>query len=98
MFADARRHSCATECAPDDPRFERAEAATELNTIIHIVDLGAGGIAQVQVFGSEGEETAQTLDVTHIKRAEIERNKKHFVRIDHERIRLSPAVSHPFVF
>jgi hypothetical protein len=35
----------------------------------------------VRVLGSEGEDTTQSIDITHIPRAEVERHEKHFVRI-----------------
>src|SRR5205085_2279755 len=98
VFPNPRRDSFATERPPDDPGLERAEAAPQLNAVIHVVDLGACGIAQVKVFGDEREKTAQPLDVAHIQRTEIERHEEHFVRVDHERIRLSPAVGDRFMF
>src|SRR5437870_7970983 len=59
VLANARGHSSAAERAPNDPRLERAKTATQLYAVIHVVDLGADRIAQVQMLRREREEPAQ---------------------------------------
>src|SRR5439155_1466377 len=63
VLANARGHSSAAERAPNDPRLERAKATTQLYAIIHVVDLGADGIAKVQMLGRESKEAPQTPDI-----------------------------------
>src|SRR6266487_2388831 len=96
VLANARRDSLTTKCAPDHPCFERAETATELDTVIHVIDLGTHGIAQMQMFRLECKQTSQPANVAHVKRAEIERHEEHFMGINHDRVRFIPAVGDPF--
>ncbi len=82
MIADARSNSFATKRAPDDPGFERAETAAELDAIVHVINFRAHRIAEMQIFGGEGEEPPQPPNVAQVEGAEIERDKEHLVRVD----------------
>ena len=96
MITDSRGQSFATEGAPNDPRFEGAKTAAKLHPVIHVIDFSPDRVAEMQVLGHERKKASQTPDIPQIQRAEIERNKKHFVGIDHNGIGFTPACGHPF--
>src|SRR4029077_6311995 len=98
MITDARSETLATERAPNDPHFEGAKTTAKLHPVIHVIDFSPDRVAEMQVLGHERKETSQAPNIAQIERAEIERNKKHFVRIDHNGIRFVPARGHPFAF
>src|SRR5882724_2224603 len=98
MIPNPRRQSSATKCAPNDPRFKGAKTAAELHPVIHIIDLRAHWVAEMKVLGHESKEPAQTPDLAHIERTEIQRNKEHFMRINHDGIGFAPACGHPLAF
>src|SRR5262249_37296044 len=56
MIADTRGEPFASKRAPYHPRFESAKTAAKLHPEIHVVDLGADGIAQVHVLRRERKE------------------------------------------
>src|SRR6266480_1960898 len=98
MIPNARRQSFAAECAPNHPRFERTKTTSELHPVIHVIDLCAHWVAEMEVLGHESKEPTQTPDLAHIERTKIQRNKKHFVRINYDRIGFAPACGHPLAF
>src|SRR5438093_5756748 len=98
MIPNARRESFATERPPNDPRFKGTKAAAQVDAVIHVVDLRAHRVAEMQVLGHESKEPTQTPDLPDIERTKIKRNKKHFVRINYDRIGFAPACGHPFAF
>src|SRR5713101_1404052 len=98
VLANARGHSSAAERAPNDPRFECAKTATQLYAVIHVIDLAADRIAQMQMLRRESKEAPQTPDIAHVERAEIKRNKEHFMRIDNNGICFAPACGYPLAF
>src|SRR6266571_2804495 len=98
MITNARGQSLATKGAPNDPRFEGTKTAAKLHPVIHVIDLSADRVAEMQVLGHERKEASQTPDITQIERAEIEWHKKHFVWIDHDGIGFIPARGYPFAF
>lgn len=63
-FTDPRGQFFAAKGAPDHPRFQRSEAAAELDAVVHVVDVGADGIA-AQIFRHGGKSRAQPSDVAH---------------------------------
>src|SRR5260370_17738855 len=98
MITDARGQSLTTEGAPNNPRFERTNTAAKVHPVSHVIDFSADWVAEMQVLGHESKKAPQTPDIAQIERAEIEWNKKHFVRIDHNGIGFTPARGHPFAF
>src|SRR6266480_3768218 len=98
MVPNARRQSFATECAPNDPRLEGTKTTAELHPVIHVIDFSADWVAEMHVLGDQSKEPAQTSDIAQVERTEIKRNKKHFVRINHDGIGFAPARGHPFAF
>src|SRR2546423_267994 len=97
MLPNSRRQPLATEGAPNHPRFDGAEAPAELDTIIHIVYFGAGGIAP-QVFRDECKNATKPFDFANIENAKVEGHKQHFVWIDYDRVRQIETIGHPFAF
>src|SRR5205823_6772416 len=98
MITNTRGQTLATEGAPNDPGFKSTKTAAKLHPVIHVIDLSADRVAEVQVFRHERKEASQTPNITQIERAEIEGNKKHFMRIDHDGIGFAPACGDPLAF
>src|SRR5207253_2957098 len=98
MIANERGESFAAECAPNNPRFKRAKTSAQLHAVIHVIDFGPFGIAQVQMFGRECEESSQTVNIADVKGTKIKWHKKRLVRINDDRIRLAPTGVDPFTY
>src|SRR6267143_195733 len=97
LIAQSIGHSNAAERTPDHPRFESAETAAELNAVIHVIFFSFNRVGP-QVFRNEREDTTQPVEIAHIQNAEIERDEERLVRIDHNRIRVAPALDKPLIF
>src|SRR5205823_14075091 len=63
---------------------------------VHAIDFGADRVAEMQVFREESTAPTQPTDVAQVESTEIERNKKHFMRIDHGGIGFGPPSGDPF--
>src|SRR4030095_75805 len=98
VITDACRESSSAERAPYDPRLERAKTAAEVHSIIHVIDLGTDWIAEMHVLRRKCKQTTQTSNIAHVERTEIQRHKKHFVRIDDDRICFAPSRGEPLAF
>src|SRR5438552_13325766 len=91
-FAKTCGHSFAAKTTKNHPRFQRAKPAAELDAVIHVIFLRLDRVA-AQIFRHKREDAPQPLEVTHVKDAEIQRDKKTFVRIYDDGIRFTPTVS-----
>src|SRR5438105_11614771 len=89
-FAKTCGHSFAAKTAKDHPRFERAKPAAELDAVVHVIFLRLDRVA-AQIFRHQCEDASQSLEIAHVKHAEIERNEKSLVRVHHDGIGLVPT-------
>src|SRR5438445_8682191 len=91
-FAKTCGHSFAAKTTKNHPRFQRAKPAAKLDAVIHVIFLRLDRVA-AQIFRHKREDAPQPLEVTHVKDAEIQRDKKTFVRVHNDGIRFNPTVS-----
>src|SRR5204863_8783123 len=86
MFTNPRRQTLMTKVTNDDPKLQRAKAATELDAVIrsaaHLVLF-----RRTQIFRQQRKCAAQQIEMPAIKHREIERREEPFVWIEHHRIR-----------
>ena len=97
MFADSGGDTVAPERTKDHPRFERPEPPSELQPVVHIVDLAGPGVPG-QILRRQREDGAQQIGAPHEQRAEVERNEHPLVRVDHDGVRELDAVHRPLPF
>src|SRR4051794_10086039 len=97
MIANPSGQTFAAKGAPDHPGFQGPETATELDTVIHVIDFGAGGIA-AQVFWDEGKNATKAFNFSHIESTKVEWHEQHLMRIDHNRVGEIETLRYPLGF
>src|SRR5581483_2363577 len=73
-----------------------AKPASELDAVIHVIFLRFDRVAS-QIFRHKREDPSESLKIANVKHAKIQWDKKTFVRVHNDGIRLAPAVRQPLV-
>src|SRR5438093_1344279 len=77
MIPNARRQSFAAECAPNHPRFERTKTTSELHPVIHVIDLCAHWVAEMEVLEHESKDQTQSSRAMLIRPTGIQHLSEH---------------------
>src|SRR5256712_13879168 len=92
VFSDSRGQALPSEVPDHHPEFQRAEATTQLDSIIHeVAHRRLVALRRAQVFWDQAKRAAQHLRTSAIEGAAVDGRKEPLVWVDHHRVRLLEA-------